>query len=326
MIGNYEAQRERILVPGWHMLEDRFALADATAVPAMLLDVPLIVTNESSVRALSNVCTHRGALLLDGPCHTRTIRCPYHGRRFRLDGSIDVAPGFSHVDDQERLPSVSIASFGPLFFASLAPNVAFDDILAPLRERLSFFDLDALAIDRQVSRAYDIEANWILWCENYLEGFHIPYVHPRLARALDLDRYSIETFDHAALQIGEAAPEESCFALPSGHPDHGRRIGGYYVFLYPSTALNFYPWGLSLNRVLPLGPTHTRIEYRAYVCKPELRESGAGAGLDRVEHEDDAIVERAQRGMSSRLFRPGALHPEHERAVRWLQERIAADG
>lgn len=326
----YEAQRERVLARGWHVLEDRFALGTASAVPCRLLggsiDEPLMLTREGDqTRALSNVCTHRGALLLDAPCAARSLRCPYHGRRFRLDGTVAAAPGFHAIDDSERLPEVALGTLGPLFFASLEPTVAFDVLVAPLTDRLGFLDLTALAPDPAGTRAFEIDAHWLLWCENYLEGFHIPYVHPRLARALELDRYTIETFDHCALQIGEAAEGDPTFELPPGHPDAARRVAGYYFFVYPTTAINVYPWGVSLNLVRPLGPRRTRIEYRVYVLREDLRERGAGAGLDAVELEDDAIVERAQRGVGARLYRPGRLSGAHEAALAWLHDRLDAD-
>ncbi len=321
----YAAQRDRVLGRGWHLVGDRFALEEASAAPVTLLpgclDVPLILTRE---RVLSNVCTHRGALLLEAPCAASTIRCPYHGRRFGLDGRVAAAPGFDAPPD-EPLPALSRGELGPLLFTSLDPREPFEAVIAPLRERLGFLDLDAMRPDPIAARAFEVDAHWLLWCENYLEGFHIPYVHPRLARALDLDRYEVLAFDRCSLQIGEAARGEACFELPAGHPDAGRRVAGYYGFVYPTTALNFYPWGLSVNLVRPLGPRRTRIEYRAYVRDEALRGEGAGARLDDVELEDDAIVERAQRGVASPLYRPGRLSAAHEPAVAWLHRCLAAD-
>jgi choline monooxygenase len=321
----YARQRE-VFARSWSYLGDLATLDGASAVPATLLDgaldEPLMVTREGGrLRVLSNVCTHRGALLLDAPCEAPSIRCPYHGRRFRLDGSIAAAPGIDPKPD-EPLPALPHAELGPMLFTALAPDAAFDALLAPVAERLAFFDLAGLAPDPASARAYTVEAHWALWCDNYLEGFHIPYVHPELARTLDLERYTVETFPHCALQVGEARADEPAFELPEGHPDADRRVGGYYLFLFPLTALNFYPWGLSLNAVQPLGPDRTRVVYRAYVRRPELRDRGAGAGLDAVEREDDAIVERTAAGIRSRLYRPGCLSARHEAGVAWFHEAL----
>jgi choline monooxygenase len=321
----YRAQCD-MLASAWHVVGDRFELDGASAVPCALALSPLLLARDGDrVRALSNVCTHRGSILLDAPCRGRTIRCPYHGRRFRLDGSVETAPGFDRVDQAERLPELALDALGPLFFAANAPRIEFSALMSRWSERFAFFDLAALTPDRASTRTYEMDAHWLLWCENYLEGFHIPHVHARLARALDLDRYEVHTFEHAALQVGEAADGEACFELPPGHPDFGRQIGGYYVFVYPTTAMNFYPWGLSLNVIRPLGPRRTRIEYRAYVLREDLRTHGAGSDLDRVEREDDAIVERVQHGVASPLYRPGRLHPSREAAIAWLHARLTRD-
>ncbi|HJL16257.1 MAG TPA: SRPBCC family protein [Sandaracinaceae bacterium LLY-WYZ-13_1] len=321
------ARQRELLARSWSFVADHRAL-DAAASPTTFLegalDEPLmIVRDDGRLRLLSNVCTHRAARLLDAPCDGLSIRCPYHGRRFGLDGTVRAAPGYEEPPD-EPLPEVPHAELGPMLFGALEPAHPFDALMAPVADRLAFFDFDALAPDPASARAYTVEAPWPLWCDNYLEGLHIPYVHPRLAQTLDLERYSVETFERCALQVGEARPSEPAFELPDGHPDAGRRVAGYYLFLFPVTALNLYPWGLSLNAIEPLGPERTRIVYRAWTLRPELRDRGAGADLDRVEREDDAIVERAAAGVRSRLYRPGRLSERHEAAVRWFHARLAA--
>lgn len=321
----YARQRE-VLARSWSYLGDVPSLDGASAAPATLLDgslsEPLMVTQDRGrLRVLSNACTHRGALLLSAPCQLPSIRCPYHGRRFRLDGTLVAAPGLDPVPN-EPLPEIPHAELGPLLFAALAPQLPFRAMLAPVMDRLAFLEFQSLQPDPTSARAYTIEAHWALWCDNYLEGYHIPFAHPDLARTLDLNRYTVETFDYVALQTGEARADEPAFELPAGHPDSGRRIGGYYLFLFPLTALNFYPWGLSLNAVQPLGPHRTRIVYRNYTWRPELRDRGAGANLDVVEREDDALIERVAAGVRSYLYRPGTMSSIHERAVSWFHDRL----
>ena len=92
--------------------------------------------------------------------------------------------------------------------------------------------------------------------------------------------------------------------------------------------LNFYPWGLSLNLVQPLAPDRTRVAFLSYVWDASQLDRGAGAALDRVEREDEAIVEAVQRGMRSRLYERGRYSPSRERGVhhfhRLLCEFLAA--
>jgi choline monooxygenase len=117
------------------------------------------------------------------------------------------------------------------------------------------------------------------------------------------------------VQIGIARPGEACFNLPESSPDHGQRIGAYYYWLFPNTMLNFYPWGLSVNIVIPSNVEVTRILYRGYVGSLEDFGDGAGGGLDKVEAEDQAIVEAVQKGIKSSAYRRGRYSPSRETGV-----------
>jgi nitrite reductase/ring-hydroxylating ferredoxin subunit len=69
----------------------------------------------------------------------------------------------------------------------------------------------------------------------------------------------------------------------------GRRRAAYYYWLFPSTMLNFYPWGLSLNVVEPQGLERTHVLFHSYVWRPELLDQGAGGALDLVQREDEVV-------------------------------------
>jgi choline monooxygenase len=91
--------------------------------------------------------------------------------------------------------------------------------------------------------------------------------------------------------------------------------------------LNFYPWGLSVNVVRPIAPDVTKVTFIPYVWRPELLGLGAGADLDRVEREDEAVVELVQKGLRSRYYDRGRFSPHRESGVhqfhRFLAERLA---
>ncbi|MBI3098210.1 MAG: Rieske 2Fe-2S domain-containing protein [Planctomycetes bacterium] len=104
---------------------------------------------------------------------------------------------------------------------------------------------------------------------------------------------------------------------------HGRKIAGYYYWLFPNTMFNFYPWGISINLVQPLAPDRTRVRYLAYVGDRSRLGKGAGGSLDRVEREDEAIVERVQQGIASRFYGRGRYSPRHERGVHHFHRLLA---
>ena len=63
-----------------------------------------------------------------------------------------------------------------------------------MNDRVSWMPLDQFRRDQKTSRDYLIRANWALYCDNYLEEFHIPYVHAGLSEQLDYSSYYTELF------------------------------------------------------------------------------------------------------------------------------------
>jgi choline monooxygenase len=319
----FALQRDRVFAPAWHLVGAEPDLPEpGSARPFTLLegclDEPLVLTRDEAgaLHCLSNVCTHRGNLVCERAGAARHLRCRYHGRRFGLDGRMASMPEFEAAVDfpspADDLPRVALARWGPFWFASLGPAAGFDAWIEPLRTRLDWMPLDRLVFDAATSRDYDLEAHWALYCDNYLEELHIPYVHGHSLAGLDYGAYRTETFAWSSLQLGMAKPGDDVFEPPSGHPDHGQPIGAYYGWLFPGTMFNFYPWGLSINVVLPRGPARTRIRFLSWVWDAERRARGVGSDLHRVEMEDEAVVLAVQRGIGSRLYDRGRYSPRRE--------------
>ena len=325
----FSLAKEALFPASWQFVSWRSQLkAPGHVIPVKVLegflDEPLVLTRDTAddIYCLSNVCTHRGNLLVEGECHTTSMRCRYHGRRFASDGTMTSAPGFDGVADFPRqcdhLSRLRLRFWKELGLCIPSPEEPlfdFDELIAPLQSRLSWLPLQEFRHHPELSRDYLVRANWALYVENYLEGFHIPYVHPALAGALDTQQYSTELFDYASLQLGIAGSASEAFQLPSDSPDKGRFVAAYYFYLFPNLMLNFYPWGLSINVVVPLAVDLTRVRFISYIWKDELLSTGAGADLDRVEREDEAIVENVQKGMASRFYRAGRYAPDEEQGV-----------
>lgn len=322
----YGAMRERIFARSWQLVAD----TDAVKVPGQtfpftllegLLDEPLVLTRDAKdqLHCLSNVCTHRGTLVCEHPGVENALRCRYHGRRFALDGRFLSMPEFEGAEgfpsERDSLPKVSFGVWGKFVFASLDPAFPLSELLAELDARVGWLPLDQAVLDPGRSRDYLVRAHWALYCDNFLEGFHIPYVHAALADTLDYGAYRTETYPWANVQIGVASGSEDVFDLPPSSPDYGQRIAGYFFWLFPNTMLNFYPWGISVNIARPLAPDRTKVSFLAYVWDPTRLDRGAGSGLDRVEREDEAVVESVQRGVRSRLYHRGRYSPKREQCV-----------
>ena len=145
-------------------------------------------------------------------------------------------------------------------------------------ERIAWLPLDEFQHRPDLSRDYHVNANWALYCENYLEGFHIPFVHAGLNAAIDFSDYSTELFyPFSSLQLGVSKTGENCFELPESSVDYGKKIAAYYFWVFPNMMFNFYPWGLSINIVQPQAVNKTKVSFRIYVWKEELRSAGTEA-------------------------------------------------
>lgn len=321
-----EAARERVFAPSWQFAGDTDRVkTPGTAVPLTLLpgclDEPLLLSRDAhdALHLCSNVCTHRGNLLCEGETHATGLRCRYHGRRFALDGKFLSMPGFEQTENfptaADDLPRVPTGGWGKWLFASVKPVDTLNEVIGDMQKRLSFVRPEEYAFDASMSRDYLVQANWALYCDNYLEGFHVPYVHASLAAVLDPNDYRTEICRWSNLQIGIATTPGDAFALPPGHPDHGRLVAAYYWWIFPNTMFNFYPWGVSVNVVTPLAPDRTRVSFLSWVLDRSKLERGAGAGLDRVEREDESVVEAVQKGIRSRFYDRGRYSPQWERGV-----------
>lgn len=328
-------QRERLFARSWQWLGDLGGLREPGSLSprtllAGCLDEPLLLARDAagSLRCLSNVCTHRGNLLLQADCQdAKQVRCGYHSRRFALDGRLIFMPGFEGALDFPRpcdhLPQLPLAHWGDQAFVAVEqPLASFEDVLGAAMRRLHWLPLQDFVHDPGSDRDYEFDAHWALYVENYLEGLHIPFVHPGLSQTLDLANYRYELHPWSNLQLATAREGETAFELPPDALEHGQRIAAYYWWVFPNLMLNFYPWGLSLNQVVPIGPARTRVRFRAYVWKPELRGAGAGGALDEVELEDEAVVMTVQQGLRSRLYQRGRYAPTAEQAVHHFHQLI----
>jgi choline monooxygenase len=190
-------------------------------------------------------------------------------------------------------------------------------------DRIGWMPLESFAHRPEFSRDYIIEANWALYCENYLEGFHIPFVHAGLNSVIDYGNYTTEIYSHSVLQIGFAKDNDFAFDLPKESPDFGKKVAGYYFFIFPNMMFNFYPWGLSINYVQPLGISRTKVSFISYVFDENKLRQGAGADLHQVEMEDEDVVQNVQKGIRSRFYKHGRYSVTRETGAHHFHRLLA---
>ncbi|MFT5890397.1 MAG: choline monooxygenase [Dokdonia sp.] len=331
----FDAIKERIFEKTWQWIGDATTCIPLTesVYPFVLLDnyltEPMMVVRnkDSSITCLSNVCTHRGNIVVHHPGKVKNFTCMYHGRRFELDGSFKSMPEFEEAQDFPRpcdsLHTFKLQEWGSHLFVGLDPAFDFSEVIEVMKERVGFLPLNEFKLDTSLNKDYIVNCHWALYCDNYLEGFHIPFVHEDLNNALDYGQYKTEIYDHVNLQIGYTDSGEEVFTLPEGHPDQGKLVAAYYYWIFPNMMFNFYPWGLSINIIKPFSVNKTKVSFITYVYDETKLNAGAGALLDKVEREDEFVVEGVHKGLKSKFYKAGRFSPTREKGVHHFHSLLA---
>lgn len=330
----YELSKEKIFARSWQFIGDLDLVKDRGWVtPVNLLEnfltEPLLLSRdkENQLHCLSNVCTHRGNLLVEKRCKLNDIRCKYHGRRFGLNGEFLSMPEFKEVQDfptsADNLHHLPIHQWGKWLFTSLDSQLQAEPFFAEMKQRIGWMPFDQFVHRPEYSRDYFVDAHWALYCENYLEGLHIPFVHAGLNSIIDYSSYSTEVFQFSSLQLGLAKDNDFAFELPPSSPDYGKKVAGYYFWVFPNMMFNFYPWGLSINYIQPLSVDKTKVSFITYVWDENKLRQGAGADLHQVEMEDEDIVQLVQKGIRSRFYTHGRYSVTRETGTHNFHRLIA---
>lgn len=302
----FEASKEKIFARSWQLVD---CVDDTVSLrPVSILDTPLLISNQNgNLQCLSNVCTHRGAILVEENCNARRIRCRYHGRRFDLDGKFLSMPEFEETQnfpsEKDNLPQIPTEIWSNFIFASLNPIAPLYEFLAEMKKTVKL----SRKLRLTAIKDYEVNAHWALYCENYLEGFHVPYVHQGLNSVIDYGTYTTENFRFSSLQ--------------TAFDDNGE-LAAHYFFIFPNLMFNFYPWGISVNFVKPISSSKTTVTYLTFVSDESKLGKGAGADLETVELEDQAVVESVQKGIRSRFYDSGRYSPTREQGTHHFHRLI----
>ena len=320
----------------------------------------LLVRGADGVAAFHNICRHRCLQLVDRPGNAgRLIRCPYHSWAYRLDGALARAPFFGGADHapppgfdpaQHGLAAIRCEAWHDWLFVNLdgrAPRFA--DFIAPLATRLAHLDLARLRPVATIDFGV-IDANWKFLMENFIEPYHVQFVHatttdqPLTDHAPFIDRHCLGCSvalsaagdaDAAVDAAGDAG--DATTVAPGDNSGDGTgaaattntlAVDSSFLTLFPNFVLGAYaPDQLGVHLNTPLGPGRTsqrRVIYLLRDAPPSAPEVAALERLWREVHaEDHAICERLQAGRRSPLAAAGGrLSPVWEVSVRRFQELV----
>ena len=284
--------------------------------------VVIVRDKDDAIRGFYNVCRHRGGPLVMDDCgHTNVLQCKYHGWTYLLDGSLRGVPKFDRAElfDQKDygLIPVKTAVWDDLLFVNLADDpVPLSGVLDGIRERIAPIELEAFQFVQRDT--YDIDCNWKVYVDNYLEGYHVPLVHPELCDVLSYRDYVTETYEHYSLQYSPLNKKQK--DSPYGSADGA----AFYYFVFPNIMLNILPGRLQMNAVVPLASDRTRVIfdyfYDASATEDKIEDDIAFS--DKVQQEDIEICEHVQRGLQSKAYDRGRFSVEMEQGVYHFQRLL----
>jgi phenylpropionate dioxygenase-like ring-hydroxylating dioxygenase large terminal subunit len=281
-------------------------------------DVPVVVTHarDGELRALLNVCRHRGSVVVEGDGRRESLQCPYHAWTYALDGSLRAAPRADEgiAKDELGLVQLRLEPWGPLLFVNADPEAgSLAETLGPLLDALP---LDRLRFHHRVE--YELESNWKIACENFLECYHCAVAHPGFSAVMDVSP-------------GEYRLEEGRFHSSQYVHTRGNGAEGQFHFVWPNLKVNVYPGrpNLSIGPVWPVGPERSAgfLDYFFAEGEDEQWIRDLLELDDQVGREDTELVERVQRGVRSGALAEGRLLGESERLIahfdRLVREALA---
>ncbi|HET9742720.1 MAG TPA: aromatic ring-hydroxylating dioxygenase subunit alpha [Terriglobales bacterium] len=289
---------------------------------AELAGEPLLIArgSDSVLRGFYNVCRHRAGPPAEGCGSRKVFRCGYHGWTYSLDGRLLNAPemdGTANFDySQFGLQPIAIGEWGAWVFANLVPNP--EPLVAALHElpaQTKKYDLERLTLTER--REYRMACNWKVYIDNYLEGYHLPSVHPGLNRELDYGQYVTETFESHSRQASPIRGAENEKDAQRRYSAASKDDAAEYFWIFPNWMLNCYPDNVSLNIVLPL-ETETCVAIFEWYF-PESASAEAVSSTvrfsDEIQQEDGHICEVVHRNLRSRSYHRGRFSARQERGV-----------
>ena len=317
----YQRERSSIFAREWLWFTSEAEVAGPGAyVATAYAGRPLLVIRDRDgvLRGFHNVCRHRaGPLIDDGSGTCANLVCQYHGWAYSFDGRLRSARDFGATFDPDELAlyAVQVAVWRGQVFVNLEAGTAplaedLGDFFAEMRD----FPLETMTLVRSVQ--HNLACNWKTYADNYLEGYHIPLLHPELNRQFDAKRYRVDLGDRYCRH-----------SAPSRNADqgHGSPVDGRWLFRWPNLAMNIYGDSMNVEVIVPTGPQTCRVLYSHSFCDPYAADINAVIALsDTVMDQDRRMVESVQRNLEAGTYRGGLLSPRHEHGLQQFQDLVRA--
>jgi choline monooxygenase len=203
---------------------------------------------------------------------------------------------------------ILVDSFRGMIFAALdTSNCSLAEWLDQFPTALVDLPIEDLVFHSRTVRR--VKCNWKTYADNFLEGYHVPIVHPEMARDADASNYSVILGNDRRWNVHVMPPR-------------GDSVFGMFGWLYPSFAFNVVPGGWVVERWLPRG--HHEIDlFFEYFFQPDAPDiDRIHAMNETVAVEDVRICEAVQCNLESGVYFEGLLSPKWEEPLLVFHDMI----
>jgi choline monooxygenase len=319
----FDREQDRVFASGWSWAGfEHWVSAPGAVHPIRVGGRPLLMIrgDDDEIRVFHNSCRHRGMALTEEPIQVRKrIQCAYHCWAYNLDGELAAAPYFRRErkgvvdpDVRERLGLLPVRSHrwaGMVFVDLRSEGEDFSDAIAPLTERWDHVDFSRLHLAEE--REFDIGVNWKLVVENFLDFYHLPFIHPQVgpvSSSLDVDDVMLGdgimggTYPRGA--VGKAQKTEDSLPFLGDVP--ADRVAGQDIFcVFPNALLFLEADWFQVIGFEPTSPTRT-VEHMAIFVDSSAAGEDFGAARKKlsqvlfdVNEQDLPILYKLQEGRRS---------------------------
>jgi choline monooxygenase len=320
-------EQERIFRPSWQYVGHSGQLAQPGYFATQVGRTPVVVTRdrEGVLRGFVNVCRHRGFTIAEGEQGRETLQCPYHAWTYGLDGRLRAAPRSEEEEnfpqDELGLVPVAVDTWGPFVFANAGPDPEpLAQALGSLPAQVAELGLDVYSLVFHSRWEAEVEANWKIVCENFLECYHCQVAHPGFSEVIDVspEAYVLSTDGRLTTQHGPVRTASPTDVLPRSQ----------FHYLWPNLEINIFPGepNISIGPSFPLAPDRT-YRFLDYFFGPDVEQAWIDDLLafdEQVGREDEILVTRVQQGVASGALERGVLMSRSEQLIGHFQALTAA--
>jgi choline monooxygenase len=312
-------ERERIFASTWQLIAPASRVSEpgsyvATEVAGSKIFV--LRGRDGVLRGFHNVCRHRGArLLAEGTGRCGPIRCPYHNWAYGDQGELLSAPWFGEDPDFRKedwpLHKIQVRDWRGLVFAAMEPAQDLETQLGDLIQELKDEPIENYAVVAEERMTFD--ANWKIYTDNFVEGYHIPGIHPTFFAAIDFEQF--KTTAHAGFVRMTAPPREGLF------------YRGKWLWMWPNWTLSLFFGGMNTSRINPIDHQRTELIYNFYFADTTAaHEAKRRDTIERnlaIVQEDFEVCIETHKNYATGVYDAGPLSPRHEAGVHYFQKRVS---